>query len=70
MPLVNETTTSPALTLATEVLGEPVEDWVTRRRTLGQSWARLARDLAKETNGKCRFSRELLRRNFGHIPSE
>lgn len=61
---------TPAVALATEVLGEPLADWVTRRRTLGQSWDRLSRDLARETDSKCVFSRELLRHHFGHIPRE
>lgn len=70
---MNETPATPATTavaLATEVLGEPLEKWVERRRSLGQSWDRLSRDLSKATDGKCQFSRELLRRHFGHMPRE
>lgn len=64
------TAATTAIALATEVLGEPLADWVERRRTLGQSWDRVSRDLSKATDGKCQFSRELLRRHFGHIPRE
>jgi hypothetical protein len=62
--------TQHSIALASEVLGEPLVEWVKRRRTLGQSWDRVSRDLARDTDGKCRFSRELLRRHFNHIPRE
>jgi hypothetical protein len=69
---MNDTTTpsrqNPAVALASEVLGRPLQAWVVERRNLGQSWDRMARDLARDTDGKCQFSRELLRRHFGDIP--
>jgi hypothetical protein len=71
---MNDTTApnryNAAVALATEVLGQPLRTWVGERRKLGQSWDRVARDLTEETDGKCQFSRELLRRHFSDIPRE
>jgi hypothetical protein len=66
---------SPSLDLATNALGQDVRAWVASRRSLGQSWGRIARDLteiveqARETSDtpQCTYSRELLRLHFGDI---
>lgn len=65
-----DTTPTPTLALAAELLGEPLEEWVKPRREAGQSWDRVSRDLFRATGGRCQVSRELLRRHFGHIPRE
>lgn len=65
-----DTTDSPMVALAGELLGKSLEDWVKPRREMGQSWDRVSRDLQRVTDGRCRFSRESLRRHFGHIQRE
>jgi hypothetical protein len=62
--------TQHSIAFASEVLGAPLAEWVEERRTAGQSWDRVSRELARATEGKCKFSRELLRRHFNHIPRE
>lgn len=58
---------TPTVALATALLGQPLEEWVRHRRTLGHSWDRMSRDLSLATNGRCAVSKELLRRHYGHI---
>lgn len=65
-----DTTDTPTIALAGELLGMTLIEWVRPRREMGQSWDRLSRDLDRATGGRCRISRELLRRHFGHISRE
>ncbi len=61
---------TPTVVLASELLQQPLEEWVRDRRVLGQSWERMSRDLNRATDGRIDVSKELLRRHFGHIPKE
>jgi hypothetical protein len=38
--------------LADIMLGRAVEDWLADQRKLGASWRRIARDLARQTEGR------------------
>lgn len=53
--------TTPSLRLATVLLGEPVGDWVIRRRRAGASWPAIAEALGLATNGQVALSAQYLR---------
>lgn len=62
---------TPTIAYAELVLNvTDLADWITPRRHMGMSFDRLARELARATEGRCRVTGELLRRHFGHVPRE
>jgi hypothetical protein len=48
--------------LASLLLGQPVDQWLTQRRESGRSWRLIARDLYDATNGQVDMTYEALRR--------
>lgn len=62
------TPTPEPLTIAADIVGQPIEDWVAERRAVGASWDVLAAKLNEATAGRARpISREYLRTRYGHI---
>lgn len=61
---------TPTQRLASTLLGQPLEEWVARRRHAGMSWKTIADDLAASTNGQISVSRETLRGWFAPALSD
>ena len=52
---------TPTEQLAEMILGEPVRDWIEKRRARGTSWRFIARDLYESTSGRIDVTHETLR---------
>lgn len=56
--------------LASLLLGEDLETWVSTRREQQKSWLAIARELNDATKGEVTFSHEGLRMRFGGAPED
>lgn len=52
---------TPTQQLAGMILGEPVHDWILKRRSEGKSWRIVARDLYEVTNHRIDVTYETVR---------
>lgn len=53
--------------LLENLLGEPLEPWVTSRRAAGRSWRAITAELAEHTDRQCDITRETLRSWFVEV---
>jgi hypothetical protein len=60
---------SPTQRLAALLVGRPLDEYVTEKRTATPkwSWELIAEQLAADTNGQVNVSREALRRWYGEV---
>lgn len=57
-----DTQTTRTQRLATQLLGQPVAQWIRARREAGRSWREIAADLDTATGGELVLTHEVLRR--------
>lgn len=62
---MQQPTPSPAVRLASLLLGEDLGDWVTAQRAEKQSWRHIADRLVDKTNGQVSLTSERLRQLYG-----